>query len=146
MTRVANGRILPDDVIDPSQIELNLQVLYEIVGTYYSFNGTAHMLPDLRGEFVRGWSDGRVNVDDGRSLGEFQQQAVQSHYHQGPAGAADTETNATNKGGGDRTGVAGIYSTNASGAEGTSGNEATFKAGVAETRPRNIALLYCIKT
>ena len=85
----------------------------------------------MRGEFLRGWSDDKSGVDAGRALGSTQGQDIQSHAHTGPAGPADTENAGTIYGGGNRTGESGVYSTNATG--GT------------ETRPRNIAILYCIK-
>ncbi|EGE2175905.1 phage tail protein [Escherichia coli] len=37
-------------------------------------------LPDLRGEFIRGWDDGR-GVDNGRGLLTFQDGAIVSHNH-----------------------------------------------------------------
>ncbi|MCK2398133.1 tail fiber protein, partial [Escherichia coli] len=37
-------------------------------------------LPDLRGEFIRGWDDGR-GVDSGRTLLTNQEHAVISHNH-----------------------------------------------------------------
>ena len=89
------------------------------------------VLPDLRGEFLRGWSDDKTGVDSGRALGSAQGQTVQSHDHTGPAGPADTEVDGTIYGGGNRTGESGVYATNATGDQ--------------ETRPRNIAILYCIK-
>lgn len=39
-------------------------------------------LPDYRGEFRRGWDDGR-GVDAGRAFASFQDQAIQSHQHTG---------------------------------------------------------------
>lgn len=37
-------------------------------------------LPDLRGEFIRGWDNGR-NIDQDRKLGSPQEQAVGQHTH-----------------------------------------------------------------
>ncbi|MDU7840342.1 MAG: phage tail protein [Pantoea sp.] len=37
-------------------------------------------LPDLRGEFIRGWDDGR-GVDSGRSIFSFQADELRSHNH-----------------------------------------------------------------
>ncbi len=37
----------------------------------------AHMLPDLRGEFIRGWDNGRA-IDEGRNLLSLQQDAIRN--------------------------------------------------------------------
>ncbi|MBV6750413.1 phage tail protein [Pseudomonas chlororaphis] len=44
-------------------------------------------LPDLRGEFLRGWDDGR-GVDSGRALGSFQDSQNASHSHAASASVA----------------------------------------------------------
>lgn len=41
----------------------------------------AGYLPDLRGEFIRGWDDGR-GIDSSRQLLSDQMQAVQQHDHE----------------------------------------------------------------
>lgn len=38
------------------------------------------LLPDLRGEFIRGWDDGR-GVDSGRAILSTQSQSIQKHIH-----------------------------------------------------------------
>ncbi|HHR5659014.1 TPA: phage tail protein [Klebsiella pneumoniae] len=43
------------------------------------------ILPDLRGEFIRGWDDGR-DIDAGRSLLSSQGDAFQDHAHGLPTG------------------------------------------------------------
>ena len=63
--------------------------LFAAIGTTYGagdFLNTFN-LPDLRGEFIRGWDDGR-GVDAGRVFGSAQAHALQSHQH-GLAMAAD---------------------------------------------------------
>ena len=63
--------------------------LFAAIGTTYGagdFLNTFN-LPDLRGEFIRGWDDGR-GVDTGRVFGSAQAHALQSHQH-GLAVAAD---------------------------------------------------------
>lgn len=52
---------------------------------------TTFNLPDLRGEFVRGWDDGR-GVDSGRELGSSQGGATQSHTHSGSVAMAGKHT------------------------------------------------------
>lgn len=43
---------------------------------------TSGKLPDLRGEFIRGWSDDRSGIDDGRTLLSVQEDRMQPHIHQ----------------------------------------------------------------
>lgn len=110
--------------------------LFAIIGTTYGpGNGTTTFnLPDLRGEFIRGLDDGR-GVDTGRVLGSAQGGAIQSHTHALLDFAAGAPL---------MTGAAldlldhGDFVDN--------GIVAQIQAtGGTETRPRNIALLYCIK-
>ena len=56
--------------------------LFAIIGTTYgSGNGSSTFnLPDLRGEFIRGFDNGR-GVDSGRSINNPQGSANQSHNH-----------------------------------------------------------------
>ena len=63
--------------------------LFAAIGTTYGAGDgrSTFNLPDLRGEFLRGWDDGR-GVDTGRALGSAQAHALQSHQH-GLAMAAD---------------------------------------------------------
>ena len=53
--------------------------LFALFGTTYgSGNGsTTFNLPDLRGEFVRGWDHG-IGIDSGRTLGSHQDDAIQN--------------------------------------------------------------------
>jgi phage-related tail fiber protein len=56
--------------------------LFVAIGTTFGGgNGsTTFTLPDLRGEFIRGWDDART-VDNGRTFGSFQVDAFQGHRH-----------------------------------------------------------------
>ena len=85
-------------------------------------------VPDLRGEFIRGWDNGR-GVDSGRAIGTAQANAFGSHSH--------TVTAVSGAGG-----TFG-YQWAQGGVVGGSNAQAT---GGTETRPRNVALMYCIKT
>lgn len=107
--------------------------LFSAIGTTYgSGNGsTTFNLPDLRGEFIRGWDDG-AGIDSGRVFGSKQAQAIQSHTHSGVVG---TNVN------GSVTVNGGIIGVQSDGVDTSIGN-----TGGPETRPRNIALLACIKT
>lgn len=108
--------------------------LYAAIGTRFGAgNGkTTFNLPDLRGEFLRGFDDGR-GVDIGRKLGDYQNDSLKSHNHLlnfKPVNAS-------------------IYKPIVAGAElssvGVGDNAITSNTGESETRPRNIALLACIK-
>ena len=102
--------------------------LFAAIGTSFG-NGdgaTTFTLPDLRGEFVRGWSNTR-GVDAGRPFGSAQADELRAHSHaikSGTGGGAQLE----------------------SGQGGTSTTNQTETTGGVETRPRNVALLYAIKT
>jgi microcystin-dependent protein len=102
--------------------------LFAVIGTTYGAgdSSTTFALPDMRGEFPRGWSDGRA-VDTGRVFGSAQAQAIQSHTHTS-RGSVGT--------GGQQAFVQGSDTFSISGVQATGG---------AETRPRNVALLACIK-
>ncbi len=62
--------------------------LFDVIGTRFGAgNGsTTFGLPDLRGEFVRGWDDGR-GVDPGRELGSEQEGQNALHSHQASSDA-----------------------------------------------------------
>lgn len=103
--------------------------LFAAIGTTFGagdgFN--TFTLPDMRGEFVRGWDDAR-GVDSGRTLGSFQNDEIRSHTH-------------TLSGGGGS--EVGPYPDTTS--EINSQTISTAAYGGSETRPRNIAMLACIK-
>jgi microcystin-dependent protein len=112
--------------------------LFAVIGTTFGVgdNSTTFGLPDLRGEFLRGWDDGR-GVDSGRAFGTFQDYLVQSHIHSmWNAMSRDStqgDPNATN---------AGTFS---GGGGQFYAHPNTDTYGGTETRPRNIDLLACIK-
>lgn len=103
--------------------------LFAVIGTAYgSGDGrTTFNLPDLRGEFIRSWDDGRT-VDNGRVLGSWQADEFRSHSH----GIGISRMTDTDRGSNPST-----VSVDTVGQ--------TDPAGGIETRPRNIALLACIK-
>ena len=109
--------------------------LFTAIGTVFGVGdgSTTFNVPDLRGEFIRGWDDSR-GVDSGRTFGSFQSQLIQSHTHN----VCDTASDNINEG----TFVKTFFYLNSNG---TSNPFVTSSSGSTETRPRNIALLACIK-
>jgi microcystin-dependent protein len=123
--------------------------LFTAIGTTFGSGdgSTTFNLPDLRGEFVRGWDDGR-GVDSGRSFGSAQSWAIENIV--GTFTDIRVRLNNVFSATGAFTG-----STGANSGDNGNGGAATanfdFDASrvvntASETRPRNIALLYCIKT
>lgn len=131
-------------------------VLFAAIGTTYGAGdgSTTFALPDLRGEFLRCLDDGR-GVDTSRSLGSAQSGANEEHGHfigtggftasitAAGTGAAPASLNVTGYNNGMistyRYGQ-GNYSVRPDDASALKGyNDGT------EARPRNIALLACIK-
>ena len=92
---------------------------------------TTFRIPDLRGEFVRGWDDSR-GVDIGRGIGVWQDDMFESHTHTSTFTRDRANTTAGNAVLGDEN-YYGLQIVTSSSTGGT------------ETRPRNISLLYCIK-
>jgi len=119
--------------------------LFNVIGTTFG-NGdgsTTFNVPDLRGEFVRGWDDGR-GVDTNRSFGSSQQDQIQKITGQFGSEKAgySSSSGAFARSGSQRCG---------DGLGGTFNNSVNFDSSRVvrsgdETRPRNIALMYIIKT
>ena len=106
------------------------RALFLAIGTIFGAGDGVNTfnLPDLRGEFIRGWDEGR-GVDAGRGFGSWQADEFRSHNH-----TFDFRNVTNNSGGGaldDAGGGGAVYNTNYSGGS--------------ETRPRNVALQYFIK-
>lgn len=118
--------------------------LFAVIGTTYGAGdgSTTFNLPDLRGEFVRGWDDSR-GIDSGRVFGSAQTDALQNITGSAlvrsigtPVSGALTLTAASSVN----------YGGSTSASQYTLGFDASLVARTAtETRPRNIALLPCIK-
>ena len=130
--------------------------LYNAIGTTFGIGdgSTTFNLPDFRGEFRRGWDNGR-GVDTGRAFGSWQADAYLNHSHTASASSYDaghthtvpmrSQFSSLASAGGavessgstvTNTGYANITTTV------TVNNSTT---GGVETRPRNVALLTCIK-
>ena len=148
--------------------------LFAIIGTTWGEGdgSTTFNLPDLRGEFVRGWAD-NGSVDSGRSFASSQSDQNKQHNHTATSTSTispadhnhvfpgDDQLSFTADGRGGWTNrQTGTFSYDADSS--TSGNgkiyrtsDATLTAststsiandGGSEARPRNIAMMYVIKT
>ena len=125
--------------------------LFSSIGTTFGVGdgSTTFGLPDMRGQFPRGWAD-NGSVDAGRSFGSAQSGQNLAHRHNtaidGVAGTsaayqaqAGLTTYSTANGGYESYYARGI-------ADSTEANASTSStSGGAETRPVNVALLACIK-
>ena len=72
-------------------------VLFSVIGTNYGSGdgSTTFNIPDLRGEFVRGWVNSRVgHPDSGRTVGTAQGYAVSDHTHSGTSSNNSTPNSA----------------------------------------------------
>lgn len=123
--------------------------LFAAIGTVFGAgNGsTTFNLPDLRGEFIRGFDNGR-GIDSGRGMGTSQDQAIKTHQHWTGLGTNDSARfhDYSNTTGLSAYGT--TYAENRISSDslsGTGGQAITSPEGEAETRPRNIAMLFCIK-
>ena len=116
--------------------------------TSRSTTGNFIVLPDLRGEFVRGWDDGR-GIDSGRAFGNLQLDQMQriqglfgagrwvSSFETGPFSVQSGQSSRM----ADGADVGNVVQMD-------TGSAASIAAGLragTETRSRNISLLYCIK-
>lgn len=126
--------------------------LFAAVGTVFGAGdgSTTFNLPDLRGEFIRGVDGGR-GVDSGRVFGSAQADMVERHKHVGGMGEASVRpapfgrtTGTTYWGTEGSDSDNHLWHTN----DGSDFDGAVNAAGLmgSETRPRNVALLLCVKT
>ncbi|MHA6847273.1 phage tail protein [Ralstonia syzygii] len=129
--------------------------LFSVIGTTFGAGdgSVTFNLPELRAEFPRGWDDGR-GVDSGRVFGSVQAQALSSHQHRTPLGFDGS--NVFGWGDGNATPIFGsevqsdvlrvVGAVTQSGGAARVGYTDVTPMGVSgETRPRNVALLACIK-
>ena len=116
--------------------------LFAVIGYTYGGSGASFTLPDLRGQFIRSWADNGTTYDAGRTFGGTQADDFKNHQHEfgaddqvGPQGSYTNlgsfsyDATSTTSGGGARLRT----------------RDDTTNFGTTETRPRNIALLACIK-
>ena len=151
----ANGDSIANGSGTTQGITANFSELYAIVGAN---------LPDLRGEFIRGWDDGK-GTDSGRAIKSTQTDQNKQHNHTASSSSSSTSsvtdpghTHTANfnqgsiissggafgwkdSGTGDRinSNTTGITVSTSTTTTTTTANEG------GESRPRNVALLACIK-
>ena len=156
----ADGSTIPNDSGTVQGVTANFSALYAIVGA---------TIPDLRGEFIRGFDDGK-GTDSGRSIRSAQTDQNKQHNHSATSSssqAAHSHSVNYEQGQVEDTGTAWITDIRRAGGDGDGGkttytdntdsgfmNDATpavtttttiANQGGTEARPRNIALLACIK-
>jgi len=157
----ANGDTIPDGSGTVQGITADFSALYAVVGA---------TLPDLRGEFIRGFDDGK-GTDSGRSMLSSQSDQNKQHNHTATSSVTDSghrhlpeqqsansqqangrsvavnDNNVGNYGSGSGTGLGPLGNRHFLQNTTTGITVATTTAnnGGGETRPRNVALLMCIK-
>jgi len=72
-----NGDVVPNGIGTVQGITTDFSALYAVLGSTY---GSAGKMPDLRGQFVRGFDDGR-GLDSGRTMGSNQADGIKTHKH-----------------------------------------------------------------
>ena len=130
--------------------------LFAITGTTYGSGdgSTTFNVPDLRGEFIRGWDDARA-VDTGRAFGSAQSYATARPQTTTPSKLLSDGTTTILESASNPSAI-GFARASKSGESVTSGTIESLDSGTevdvinavtgdAETRPRNVALLACIK-
>jgi len=131
----------PTGIVPPGFLELNGSVqststypdLAAYLGTTYNKGdeGAGNFrLPESRGEFLRGWDHGR-GVDPGRAIGSWAPDELKSHVHQVDAPANPSGFGQDKVARGNRSD--------------SNGTPQTTATGGSETRPRSIAVMWCIK-
>jgi len=161
----ANGDAIANGSGTTQSITADFSELYAIVGS---------TLPDLRGEFIRGWDDGK-GTDSGRAIKSTQSDQNKQHNHSASSSSSTASTSLTGSivgisesfnGGGSASGVftksqgsntgdtpsghsdsgnCGSVAFDGSHSHTTTTSVTIANDGGTEARPRNIALLACIK-
>lgn len=145
--RAGTIRIVAAQVIPAGWLECNGAAisrtaygkLFGEIGTTYGVGdgSTTFNIPDARGEFLRGYDNGR-GADSGRVFGSSQVGATQDHKHYGASYTGGSAFPGFGLGyvNGTSYAVAAAYMGGADTSTASVGNE---------TRPRNLAMLMCIK-
>ena len=124
--------------------------LFAAIGTTFGVGdgSTTFGLPDLRGEFARGWDDAR-GVDTGRVFGSAQTDDNKSHDHTvtdpGHTHGTNARTQFSSGSTSDQLASNGSIQYPVATINSTTTGITLATSGGTEARPRNIALLACIK-
>ena len=133
--------------------------LFAIIGTQYgASNSSTFKVPDLRGEFIRGFDNGR-GVDSGRSVASSQSDQNKQHNHSASSSSSVSDPGHKHNilfGIGSFGGSSGAQvprdsgtitnrMSNANTGISVSTSTSIGNDGGNETRPRNIAMMYVIK-
>lgn len=103
--------------------------LFAYLGYTYGGSGNSFNVPDYREYFLRGWGGNRgIDPTVGRTPGSIQQDEFKAHTHDSYQGEEETDSTS---GGDEHT-----HNTTL---------KHTTSTGGSETRPKNIAVMYCIK-
>lgn len=113
--------------------------LFAAIGTTYGNGDGVYTfnVPEARSEFPRYVDDGR-GIDPGRAVGSWQADELKSHNHiikMGGDGNSVVNTNTNNA----------VTTANQGAAGASEGSKQILNIGGVETRPRNLALLACIR-
>jgi hypothetical protein len=114
--------------------------LWYVIGTKFNTGGEGagnFRIPDLRGEFIRGWDHGRgIDPTTGRVFGSNQadEANISDHTHGLPSGGGVVNPGGT-----------GSIRDTTTDMIGDPDPTSSTTGGGTETRPRNVALLPCIK-
>lgn len=122
------------------------------LGTTFNTGGEAagvFRLPESRGEFLRGWDHGR-RVDAGRAIGSYELDQLQGHSHRMTYEHGSEATGAAT------TNADGLLQLQSDTSLGISDNNTAVRGPISdgvsgepragsETRPRNLAVMWCIK-
>jgi microcystin-dependent protein len=113
--------------------------LFAAIGTTFGVGdgSTTFTLPDFRGYFPRGWADAG-SVDSGRAFGSTQQDAFQGHWHTVTRNAQANISPGAGTLDSSQPAITGFVKDAVT--DGVNGTPRT----AAETRPVNIAILFCI--